>query len=174
MTTTTVKTSIVKFGVGGAVLLIVLGLLNWFLIAPNFGVTASQTIGWLGIILSLLCIPLGIRYFRDNINNGSASFGEGFRIGIGISIVTSVIMFFYAMLFFVFQGNEFREWQLKGLEGQQLEAMKAQLAAMPEYAMTPWFQGLVFFLMVFLIGLAMTLLGAFICKKQGGAVSGER
>ena len=145
-------------------MLIVLGLFNWFVIASNYGVTTSQTIGYFGIILSLLCIPMGIKYFRDKLNNGRVSFGQAFKIGMSITLIVSLIMFFYGMLFFVFQGEEYYNWQLKGLQGEELAEMQAQLASLPDFAMTPWFQGIILSVIIFLIGFAMTLLSAFLLR----------
>lgn len=165
------KSYILRYGAIGALLMIVLALVNWFIFAPNFGVGISQLFGYLGIILSLLCIPLGLKHFKNVINSGVMSFGQGFKIGTLITLVVSIIMFIYGMLFFVFQGDEFREWQFKGLEGEELEMMQNQMDAMPEMAMTPWFQGIIMFLLVFTIGFVVTLLSAFILKSKGAAAT---
>lgn len=160
------KKYIFKHAVIGSAALIVLGLLNWWVIAPYFTVAISQTLGYLGIILSLMSIPMGIKHYRDQLNNGEISFGQGFKIGISITFIISIIMYFYGMLFFIFEGDKFMEWQFKDLQGEELEAMQAQLAAMPEFAMKPWFQGVIMFAMVFTIGTIMTMLGAFILKRN--------
>ena len=131
------KNYIFKYAAIGATALIVLGLLNWFLIAPYFSVATSQSFGYLGITLSLLCIPMGIKYFRDQVNNGIVSFGQAFKIGISITFIVSVVMFFYGMLFYIFQGDRFNEWQLKDLQGAELAEMQAKLAAMPEVVTQP-------------------------------------
>ena len=159
------KNYILKYGSVGGLILIVLGLLNWYLIAPYFTVSTSQTVGYLGITLSFLCVPMGIKYFRDKLNNGVVSFIQAFKIGISITLVVSVIMFFYSMLFHIFQGEKFQEWQFKDLQGAELQAMQEQMAAMPEFSTTPWFQGLVLFVLVFLIGLVVCLLSAFLLKQ---------
>ncbi len=160
------KNYILRYALIGGLLLILTSLLNWFLIAPNFSVRASQTFGYLVIILCLLCIPMGIKYFRDNLNEGQVSFGKAFRIGMSITLIVSLVMFFEGMLFFIFQGDVFQEWQLKDLSGDELQEMKARLASMPDFAMKPWFQGVIMFMMILSIGFAMTLLSSFFLRSK--------
>jgi hypothetical protein len=159
------KNFVIRYGLWGGCLLIILGLLNWFIIAP-LGYNASQVVGYLSIIIALLCIPLGIKYFRDKLNNGAVTFNQGFRIGLGITFITSVIMFFYSLLFFVIAGDEFLAWREAHLTEEELERTQLQLAQMPDFIMTPWFQGLVMFLTVFLIGLIINLISALALKKS--------
>ncbi|MEM7102807.1 MAG: DUF4199 domain-containing protein [Bacteroidota bacterium] len=164
------KPFIIKHAIAGSVVLIILALLNWVLIAPYYTVKTSQAFGWLGITLALLCVPMGIKHYRDKINDGVVTFAKGLEVGLLITLVVAVFMFFYGMLFFVFEGEKFQVWQLKDLQGEELEAMKAQLAALPEYAFTPWFQGVIMFGMIFFIGLALTLLGAIILRSRGPVI----
>ena len=108
------KNFIVRFGVLGACVSIALGLINWFTVAQWYGVSTSQAIGYTSIAVSMLCIPLGIRYFRDKLNQGKVSFGEAFKIGNGITFVAAVIKGLYSMLFFLVEGDDFAVWQRIG------------------------------------------------------------
>lgn len=159
------KNFIIRFGVGGAIVSIALGLLNWFFIAQPYGKESSQLIGYLSIIISLFCIPLGIKYYRDKLNSGELTFREGFKIGLGITTITSIIMFFYGILFFVIEGDHFKEWQESGLTPSELEQLKIQISNTPDFIMTPWFQGFILFLTIFIIGMIMNLFSSIILKK---------
>ncbi|HUF03182.1 MAG TPA: DUF4199 domain-containing protein [Aridibacter sp.] len=158
---------ILRYGIGGAIVSIALGLFNWFTVAQWHGVTASQTVGWLSIILSLMCIPLGIRYFRDKLNKGRVSFGEGFRTGLGITFVVSVLMYFYSALFFIFQGDEFIEWTKRGLSPSEIAAYEQQIAQSPAWVYTPWFQAFLLFVSILLIGVVITAISSLILKRAG-------
>jgi len=160
------KNYILRYGLIGGSLSIGLGLFNWFFIAQTFGYNASQFAGYLSIILGLSCIPLGIKYFRDNLNDRAVSFNEGFKIGIGITLVTSIIMFSYSMLFFVLAGDEFDKWRKKGLTASELEQAELQMAGMPDFILSPWFQGLVTFLIIFFIGLIINLVSSLVLKSS--------
>lgn len=160
------KRYILRYGFVGGLLASILGTLNWLLIAKPLGVAASQAVGYATITLSLLCIPLGIRYFREKINNGAVSFGQAFKIGLGITCVAGLVMAVQSILFFAFQKEEFIEWQRNDLTQAELMAFDERMAQMPDMAMTPWFQGLVMFIMVLLIGTAVNLISALILKRE--------
>ena len=164
------KKFVLSYGLIGGCLLIGLGLFNWFVIAQMFGYNASEIFGYLSIILALLCIPLGIRYFRDKLNDGMVSFGEGFKIGMGITIVTSIIMFFYSMLFWVLAGDDFMKWRENVLPESELKQAQLQMAQMPDFVLSPWFQGLVMLLTVFLIGMIINLVSSLALKRSKGSV----
>ena len=162
------KKCILTYGLMAGSISIVLGLLNWFTVAQAYGVTVSRTIGYLSIILALLCIPLGIRYYRDRLNNGRITFGEAFRIGIGITFITSFMIFLYSVLFFVFAGSTYDEWTRKGLSEAELNELQARVAQAPDFVFTPWFQAFILFLTVFLIGVIIDFISAMtLCREAG-------
>ncbi|NAS11441.1 DUF4199 domain-containing protein [Poritiphilus flavus] len=161
------KGYILKYGIAGGLISSILGTLNWLMVAQSIGVSASQALGYISITLSLLCIPFGVRYFRDKLNKGAVSFGQAFLIGMGITGIAALVMAIHSMLFFAFQREEFIAWQRQDLSPAELAAFNEQLAQMPEFAYTPWFQGIVMFFMVFLIGAVVNLISALLLKKEG-------
>lgn len=158
------KRFIIRYGLIGSGVSIALGLFNWFFIAKPLGYGASQFFGYLSIVIALLCIPFGIMYFKNKLNHGRVSFNQGFKIGLGISAVTSIVMFFYGTLFFVIAGDDFVEWTKSGLTGHELQQMQQQMETMPAYMANPWFQGFTFGLMVFLIGMIINIISSFVLK----------
>lgn len=162
------KKIIFKYGIIGGLISSLLGTLNWLLIAQSVGVSASQAVGYISITISLLCIPLGVRYFRDKLNGGLVNFGQAFRIGLGITIIAGVVMAIHSVLFFALQKQEFLDWQRKDLSQAELAAFNEQLAQMPDFTFTPWFQGIVMFFMVFFIGAVVNVVSALVLKKESG------
>lgn len=160
------KNYIVRYGLVGGCLSIALGLINWFFVAHNFSRGTSQVVGYLSIIAALFCIPLGIRYFRDIVNNGKMTFGQGFKVGTGITLISSIVLFFYGMLFFVFAGEDYDKWTKAGLTAEELAETQARMEQMPDYVMTPLFQGFVLFLTVFIIGAIINLISALALKSN--------
>ncbi|MDH3652046.1 MAG: DUF4199 domain-containing protein [Saprospiraceae bacterium] len=159
------KHVILRYGLLAGSLAIILGLINWFLIAQQFGYDASQLAGYFSIILALLCVPLGMKYFRDRSATGELTFGQGLKIGMGISAVTSIVMFFYSMVFFQIAGDDFHKWREKNLTESELEAAEQQLAQLPDFVLSPWFQGLLMFFIVFLIGLIVSIISSLALKN---------
>ncbi len=160
------KRLIIKYGIVGGLISSALGTLNWLLVARTFGVQVSQALGYISITLSLLCIPFGVRYFRDKLNKEIVSFAQAFKIGLGITIIAAIVMAIHSMLFFAFQKDEFLEWQRNDLSQADLIAFNQQLAQMPEFAYAPWFQGIVMFFMVFLIGAVVNVISALLLRQE--------
>lgn len=150
---------IIRYGLIGGLTSMVLGLLNWFFIARTLGFAASQWVGYLSIVVSLMCIPLGIKYFRDKLNHGVVSMGQSFRVGMGITLVASLVMFIYSMLFFIIAGDNFDQWKEQG-------TTQDQMTDIPEFATTFWFQGLIMFITVLLIGFIINLGSSLVLKRN--------
>ena len=72
----------------------------------------------------------------------------------------------HSILFFALQRDEFLEWQKQGMSEAELLIHNQQMAEMPSFAFTPWFQGIVMFVMVLLIGAFITFVSALIFKKK--------
>lgn len=157
---------IVKYGLIGGIISSVIGTLNWIFIAHSIGVSGSQIIGYLTIFLSLLAIPFGVRYFRDKLNSGQVSFGQAFKIGLGITCVAGIVMAVHSIIFFSLQKDEFLEWQSSGLSSSELVAYNEQMAQTPDFVYNPLFQGLIMFIMVFLIGAIINLVSSLFLKHE--------
>ncbi|MBO3698010.1 DUF4199 domain-containing protein [Roseivirga sp. E12] len=150
------KKLVLRYGIVGACVSITLGLLNWFTVAQSFSVEASQITGYASIILSLMCVPLGIRYFKHKLNSGIVPFKKALKIGTSITLVNATITFLYSVLFFVFAGEEFANWRTSGMNEEALQRMNQA----PDFVMSPLFQGLIMFLSVFFIGLIISLVSS--------------
>ena len=156
---------VLRYGILGGISSIGLGILNWFTIAQAYGPTVSQLVGYLTVVVALLCVPLGIRYFKDKINQGSVSFRKAFGIGAGISLIVALITFFYNLLFFALEGDRFEEWRKQGLSAAELREWQHQMEQLPNFAREPWFQSLLLTVSVFLIGLLMSFISSLVLKS---------
>lgn len=161
------KNLILKYGIISGLISSIVGTLNWFVIAKPLGVTISQTVGFTTIALVLLCIPLGVKYYKNNINNGVISLKESFKIGFGITSVSGIVMAIHSIIFFALQKDEFLEWQIQDMTDAELLVHNQQMAETPDFVFTPLFQGLVMFVMVFLFGALITVITAYLFRKKG-------
>ena len=159
------KKVVLQYGIIGGIVSSILGTLNWLLIAHPIGVQGSQAVGYASITLSLLCIPFGVRYFRDQLNEQAVSFKQALQIGLGITIMAAVVMALHSIVFFALQKEAFLEWQRADLNPAELAAFNAHLAQQPDFVYTPWFRGIVMFVLVFLIGAVVNLISALLLKK---------
>ncbi len=162
------KTTVYRYSLRAAGILILLGLINWFLIAKPFGYQASEIVGYLSMILSLSMIFFAIRHFRLQYGNGVISFGQGFRIGILITLITSGVFFVYTALYFTIWGDSFKVWANDHFQTTMTPEQYQEFLIQMQQPLwnSPVFQGLVMFLTVFFIGLIMTLTSAMVLKKD--------
>lgn len=159
------KNHILRYGLIGGCVNIALGLTNWFTVA-RLGPTISQAVGWLSIIAAFMCVPLGIIYFRDKLNDGDATFGQAFKTGIGITFVFSLLSGIYSVLFFLFAGEGFEKWRRQGMNDAELQALEAQLEQTPAVLLSPVGQGFMFFVIVLIIGIVVTLISSLVLKRS--------
>ena len=159
------KNYILRYGVIGGCVNIALGLTNWFTVA-RLGTTVSQAVGWISIILALMCVPLGIRYFRDKLNGGKVGFGDAFKTGFGITFVFTFLTGLYSILFFIFAGDSFEEWQKQGLSESELRAFELQMEQTPAIFLNPVVQGLIFFAIIFVMGMIVNLISSLILRRS--------
>ena len=64
------------------------------------------------------------------------------------------------------------EWYKVSMTAEEWSAAEAQMSAMPAYVQTPWFNGLLLFFTVFVIGVIMSLISALIMKSSAQTVNG--
>jgi hypothetical protein len=58
----------------------------------------NQTMGYLGIIITIVVLVLAVRSFRDNVRDGVLPFGPAFSFGFVVVLVSSVIGIIYAYI----------------------------------------------------------------------------
>lgn len=110
-------------------------------------------------------IPLGIIYYRDHFEEEKLGYAKAFAIGFGITLVASVLNGIHSFLFYLFQGEEFQEWNKKGLSPEDLQVYESRMANGPEFIFDPWFQGIVFFFMIFFSGVIVNLISSWILSR---------
>ncbi len=154
-----------RYGVLGATASISLGLINWFTVSRWYGPAASQALGYLSMIAALMCVPLGIKYFRDHINGGVITFLKGITVGFGISGIAALVIFIYGFLFFHLAGDQFLEWNRSWATPEEIAAMDQQMASMPSFAKTSWFNGFMLGLTMFIIGVIISVISSITLRK---------
>jgi hypothetical protein len=58
----------------------------------------NQNLGYLGILITVVVLILGVRSYRDNVMDGVLPFGPAFKFGFVVILVSSVIGIIYAYL----------------------------------------------------------------------------
>jgi hypothetical protein len=164
------KQTIYRFSLWAAGVLIILGLVNWFLVAGPLGYRAAEIVGYLSMILSLSIIFLAIRHFRTQYGNGTVTFGQGFKIGMMITLIASAVFFVYTVVYFQIWGEDFMKWAQEhyqsSMSAAEYQQFTTQIAEMGSLYQNPFFQGMVMFFTVFFIGLIISLIAATVLKRR--------
>lgn len=170
------KPIIIRYGLYAAGILVVLFCLSWFLLTSRGGLSyqASEIVGWVSILVSMAMIPLGMRHYRDKVNGGQLSLGQGLQLGVMIGLLPAIALgiityFIFPMFIEVFQTHF--EQELLGAEGnmspEQIEAYRKQMGPDSIY-WSPVFQAGVMFFTVFVAGFFVSLASVVFLKKETG------
>ncbi len=151
------KNTILKFGTysGGIALLC-------FLAALYFGKGASFTvqeiIGYTTIVVALSFIYFGIKYYRDQKNNGHISIGKGIAIGLGIAAFAAAGIAIADFIYTAYINPDFFK--------EYAETMKAQGSQEPIPDYGSGFMAMIMFITVMLIGLVISLISALLLQRK--------
>lgn len=165
------KKLIIKFGLIGASLVVGIPLLSIAIVGlgpDSFAV--GELIGYSTIVIAMLLIIVAqLSYRREQ--NGLLSFGDAFKIGLGISTIGGVAFGLYNTVYVLFIDPEFNEKYFaysKGLERGTPE-FQAQYAAAQlgnDFMFSIGGQALLMFLTVFLIGFVVSIVGGLILQRK--------
>jgi len=139
----------------------------------------GMVIGYASMLLAFCLIFVAIRSYRDRYQRGTISFGTGFRLGIGITIIASVLYTLTWVLLYKTVYPEFpqdyrrytlEKMRLEGKSSPEIAAAASQLDAMfADY--DTWYVLLGYtFLEIFPVGLLVSLLSALILKRKPAPV----
>ncbi|MBK7872876.1 MAG: DUF4199 domain-containing protein [Saprospiraceae bacterium] len=153
---------ILRFGVYSGITMLVLFGLTWAIFGTSLGYKTSEVLGYLSMFISLSFIYFGVKTYRDEQNGGQITLGKAFLVGLLIALIPSLFFAIYTGIFITLQGEEWMQWALENMPPSQ----RSQFDANPELFTNPWFQGVVMFFTVFVIGLAYSLISAFLVKRK--------
>jgi len=165
---------IFRYGIIGAIVIIVLGVINCFIIQPDAGYAGSEVVGYLSIGVSMIFVFLGIRYYRNRVNKGTLSFGRGMKIGILIVLIPSVAFGLFSILYTrVINPTWQEEYYNHALESmkqntapEKLQAAIDKLESQKELFSSPVMEFLLMFGTVFVIGVIVTIISSLTLKRN--------
>lgn len=100
------KNTIIKYGLISGVISAVLMLISTLTIKnigyDKVGMDNAALIGYTLIILAMSIIFMGIKSFRDEVNQGSVGFTKALLIGLGITVISCVC---YSLMWLVVYYN---------------------------------------------------------------------
>lgn len=167
--------SILTYGLIAGVIvgapMIVMGLLGWYG-APS---TQSMIVGYAIMIVALTAVFVGVKRYRDREKGGVIKFLPAFLMGLGISAVAGVIyVIAWEITMQIMPGNfietyaaaHLAEQEAAGATAAELEALRAQMAAMVESYANPLFRWPITFVEIFPLGVLVSLITALLLRND--------
>ena len=134
----------------------------------------AEVIGYIGILLSMVFVFLGVRAYRDDVGAGVITFGKAFQVGLFITLISCAI---YVLAWMVvantlmtdfmdqYIAHSLRQMQKAGKSAEEIATKAAEMADFKEMYKNPLVVAAFTFLEPFPIGLAVTLLSAAVLRR---------
>lgn len=175
------RKTVVRFGFMGVVLMFVILTIEFLIFRKKYNFDVQEIIGYITIILSLSFVYFGIRHWRDNYNSGSLSFGEGFKLGLLITLFPSLAFGLLSLFEIGVLDPEFNDkyyahavQKLKAsTPPDELPQELQKLDSQKEMFSSPFVQFGAMCLTVFLIGIVITVIATLILQKSKNKTTGR-
>jgi hypothetical protein len=131
----------------------------------------GQHLNWLGFIIMIVVLSLGIKATREEAPDKSMSYGKGVLTGFLISLISGLMSSVYTFIHFKFVNTEFADYQMAiirakweevGMGANQMEQAegftRAMLSPVAQAIMTP--------IMAVLFGVIISLVASAFLKRS--------
>ena len=168
------KSTIFRYGLYGAFLALILAIIQ-LMIFPKCNYQIQEVIGYLTILLAMVFVFAGIRHYRNHINNGALSFGQGLKIGTLIVLIPSVFFGLFDILYARVLNpswatdyyNHYAEEIRKNTAPAEVQPALDKLQSQIEMFNNPVMQFIIMFATVFVIGFIVTIISSLsLMRKQ--------
>lgn len=170
------KTIILKNGIfGGLIVALFMGFSVYFHSQNLENETLSYFLGFTGMFIAFIFTFIGMKQYRDNVNNGIISFGKAFVVGLSIAFIISTIYVlvwlfelhnFYPDFMEKFVASEITKLKSSGLSATEIASKTAEMNEMKESYKNPLYViGMTYF-EILPIGIFFSLICALIVKKK--------
>jgi hypothetical protein len=166
------KKTVLKYGLISSVIVVGAPVLSSLFIgfgSESFG--KGEVIGYTSMIVAMATVYFAMRHYRDELNNGLLSFGQGLSIGSLISVMAGVAFAIYNVVFVTWIMPDFNEQYFaysSGLEigSDRFEMEYANMMAENGFMFSTLGGTLLMFATVFLIGFVLSVISALIVQKK--------
>ncbi len=171
------KKTILRYGGFSVIFMVLFFLLEMLIFSEKKDFRVQEIFGWIGIFISTIFIFFGIRYYRDQYNDGNLSFGKGLKVGLLILLMPSlafgIFNVIYVMLnpdfmdtYYNYQVTQLKESLPAGEAALKIQAMEKD----KEMWMSPAVQFFGMFASVFLVGVIVTVISTLILRRTNSKV----
>ncbi len=155
-------------------LVIIATMIVGYALSGGEGAGASQWFGFLIMFVALTLIFIGIKRYRDQEHGGVIKFGKAFMMGLGISLVASVIYVVTWEVYLVLTDYAFADtyvaavtanFEARGLTEADLQEKLAALEASMSNYHNPLYRVPLTFTEIFPVAVLVTLVSAALLRN---------
>ncbi len=130
----------------------------------------GQYLNWIGFIIMIVVLTLGIKAVREEAPDKSLSYGKGVGTGALISLISGLMSSVYNFIHFKFINTEFADYQMeliraKWAEAGMPEAQMEQAEGFTRAMLGPIAQAIMTPVMAVIIGTVISLIAAAFLKR---------
>ena len=167
------KSTVFRYGIYSALTILAIAWIAFFALR-DASQTIQETAGYLSMLLAMIFVFLGIRHFRDQVNGGVLTFGQGLKIGVLIVLIPAVAFGLFDILYteVINPGwkddyySKYIENLRKSVTADRLDAAINKAEKQKEMFSNPVFQFLLMGGTVFIIGFIVTIISALALRRN--------
>lgn len=172
------KQTAFRYGFYSLLGIIVLSAIHVFILDKYLSFEVQEIAGYLIMLLSMIFVFFGIKYYRDEINNGSLSFGRGLKVGVLIILLPAIAFGLFDILYTrILNPNWAAEYsaqylqKFKNLPATEYAAKKKAFDEQMALFMNPFMEFLLMAITVFIIGFIVTIISSLALRRKPVAVA---
>ena len=166
------KSTVYRYGIYSALTLLVIAWVAFFAFG-NASLTIQEVAGYLSMLLAMIFVFLGIRHYRNNVNGGILTFGQGLKIGVLIILIPAVAFGLFDILYTEVINPGWKEDYYakyvdslrKSVSADKLDAAIRKAEKEKEMFSNPAFQFLLIGGTVFVIGFIATIISTLALRR---------
>lgn len=167
------KNTVIKYGLYG----LISGFLLFglpFILGMGVDNDYGELIGYTAMVLSLLFVYFGIKYYRDKVNGGKVSFLKAITIGMLIALFSAlgvaIFDYIYTTQINPDFATEYLEYSINKMEetlsSAEVEAKSAELTQQMKDYGSPVFMAIMMFTSVIILGFIISLISGLILQRK--------
>lgn len=135
----------------------------------------SMILGYTSMIIAFAFVFVGIKNYRDKYNMGAITFGQAFRTGFWITLISSTIYvitwaidynYFIPDFMDKYAAHMIEQSKAAGATAAEIEKQTAEMAGYKEMYKNPLLFALFTYMEILPVGLIITLISAMILKRK--------
>jgi hypothetical protein len=168
------KKTVIKFGIIAS-LIMAGGMVITMHFSDDIGFDKGALVGYTVMVISFLMVFFGIRSYRNTINGGTITFGQAFKVGGLIALMSCLVyVITWLILYYNFMPDFYDKYAAYAIEKMknahksqaEIDAAMKEMVHFKELYKNPFVNAAITFTEPLPVALVMSLLSAIILRKK--------